>query len=182
MGRCAHLHFGKANCDTRAKIKIILDPPSEGTISPLVAAVIQYTLRFLRELAVIYRSVHRGHRHSSGSSEVSIWLSVDERSSHANYYMPCQSLANSSQASVIVASSLPARALLDEDSSLALVCLPLVLKRARNSARSLLTFPPLCSLHWLMSMAASKPCRVRCAAWCSKCSATSRRNKFLEPS
>ena len=79
MGRRVHIHFGRSDRDDRAKIKVIMDAASSGPISPIVATSVQCALASVRQLAQNFPSTDRGHKHSNGVSEISIWISHTER-------------------------------------------------------------------------------------------------------
>ena len=75
-----HVHIGRSDREDRAKIKLVLDPPSAGQISPIVATSVQCALASVRQLVQAHPSTDRGHKHSSGVSEVCIWVSYLRRS------------------------------------------------------------------------------------------------------
>ena len=79
MGRRVHIHFGRLDRDDRAKIEVILDSASSGQISPIVATSVQCALASVTQLAQNFPATDRGHKHSNGVSEISIWISHAER-------------------------------------------------------------------------------------------------------
>lgn len=79
-GRRVHMHIGRAQNVELSKVKIILDPPSAGAISPSVAISVRGALAAVRQLAVEHVAVDRGHKHSTGTSEVAIWIRMRSKS------------------------------------------------------------------------------------------------------
>lgn len=75
MGRRVHIHVGRALKDYHCKVKILLEPAEAGAVDPVVAAALLSMLASVRQLVLTHCAVDRGHRHSSGVSEIAIWLS-----------------------------------------------------------------------------------------------------------
>ena len=76
MGRKMHVVVGQALDSSKTKIKVVLDPPSSGTLGPFTAEAIIATLRLIRNWAIDGSAMDRGHKHSNGQSFVHIWLSI----------------------------------------------------------------------------------------------------------
>ena len=74
MGRRVHMSVGSAQDSNKTKFKITLEPPSSGEISIAAASCLTPMLLHLRDLAMAYPAVERGHHHSSGVAVVSIWI------------------------------------------------------------------------------------------------------------
>ena len=66
------MSIGSALDQTKAKYKIVLD--DEGGLMPATKYALCLALDQLRLLVEHHPAVDRGHRHSSGSSEVAIWV------------------------------------------------------------------------------------------------------------
>ena len=75
-GRKVHVAVGAAKDTSKCKVKIILQNANAGAMEQGAAAVVQSVLTHVRGLAQQYSSMDRGHKHSSGISEICIWLSV----------------------------------------------------------------------------------------------------------
>ena len=80
MGRMAHIVVGQALDCNKLKIKVVLEPPSSGAISPCTCFGVKSVLTWVRELLKDCVAMDRGHKHSSGRSEIAIWLEL--RSHH----------------------------------------------------------------------------------------------------
>jgi len=75
MGRRAHLVIGQALDSTKIKIKVVLDSPVEGPMNVHAATGVQAALQLVRHWVISHTAVDRGHRYSSGRSEVNVWIS-----------------------------------------------------------------------------------------------------------
>ena len=80
MGRMAHIVVGQALDCNKLKIKVVLEPPSSGAISPCTCFGVKSVLTWVRELLKDCVAMDRGHKHSSGRSEIAIRLEL--RSHH----------------------------------------------------------------------------------------------------
>ena len=78
MGRKAHIVVGQALDPNKLKVKIVLDPPSAGAISPSTCFGVTSVINWIRSLALTAVTMDRGHKHSNGMSEVAIWFSFRE--------------------------------------------------------------------------------------------------------
>lgn len=76
MGRSGHVVVGPALDPAKLKIRIVLQPPSVGALSPTARLGVQAVLAHVRQMAFQNVSVDRGHRFSSGQSEISIWIQL----------------------------------------------------------------------------------------------------------
>ena len=76
IGRIARLHAASALDATRAKVKIVLEPPCKGMLSPVVANMLTAQLLSLKQHVCRAVAVDRGHHHSDGSAEICFWLSA----------------------------------------------------------------------------------------------------------
>ena len=76
MGRRAHFAVGEARDSGKWKIKVCLRPPEEGSTDIAASAGLLALVIHLRHQVVHWVAVDRGHRYSSGVSEISIWLSA----------------------------------------------------------------------------------------------------------
>merc|ERR1712113_191677 len=75
MGRQARISTAAAFDSSRAKLRVVLLPASDGAISPILAQCLMEQLTALRPLIHSVVSVDRGHRHHDGMSEICFWLS-----------------------------------------------------------------------------------------------------------
>ena len=76
MGRMAHVVLGQAKDPNKLKVKVMLSPPMNGTISPCACFGVKSVLGWVRTLVSLSVAMDRGHKHSSGLSEISIWLNL----------------------------------------------------------------------------------------------------------
>ena len=78
MGRKAHIAVGQALDPDKLKVKIVLDTPSAGAISPSTCYGVMSLISWIRTLAQTAVTMDRDHKHSNGMSEVAIWFSFRE--------------------------------------------------------------------------------------------------------
>ena len=76
MGRIGHITVGPAQDPCKVKCRVVLHPTDAGALQPLPCRGISEILRTVRHLVVTHSSVDRGHRHTSGISEFSIWITI----------------------------------------------------------------------------------------------------------
>ena len=76
-GYVVHVAVSSAAQHGRAKIKIIISG-QDGCTSAITRATIGAVLGSIAELVKRNVAVDRGHKHSDGSTEVSIWVSLGE--------------------------------------------------------------------------------------------------------
>ena len=76
MGRCVHIHVGRAFDVNKSKIRFVLPSPASATINVATAFVVKELISSIRRMCSTdgVSCMDRGHKHSDGTSEVSIWL------------------------------------------------------------------------------------------------------------
>ena len=74
MGRAGHVQIGPAADPGKLKVRVVLHAPIEGALAETARVAIEAVLGQVRQLAAVCVATDRGHRHSSGLSEVAIWL------------------------------------------------------------------------------------------------------------
>ena len=74
MGRRVHVTIGRARDSNKIKVKVILDDPRSGAMDDLAAFAVRSIIHTVREWVTSNVAVDRGHKHSSGKSEVGIWI------------------------------------------------------------------------------------------------------------
>ena len=74
QGRSGHVLVGPAQDPRKLKVRIVLQRPAFGALSPSARMGVDAVLAHVRLLATQYVAVDRGHKHSSGLSEVAIWI------------------------------------------------------------------------------------------------------------
>ena len=74
MGRSLHMSIGAARDEGKLKVKFTLAPPSQGRYDPVVANSLNLVIQRLRGMAQEFEAMDRGHRHSDGTSVVSVWM------------------------------------------------------------------------------------------------------------
>ena len=84
MGRSGHVVVGPAQDPLKLKVKIVLQPPSLGALSIPARIGVEAVLAHVRQMATQHVAVDRGHKHSSGLSEVAIWIRMVSNSSGGN--------------------------------------------------------------------------------------------------
>ena len=75
MGRRGYMCIGAARDAAKYKVKVHLEPASAGVIDPMVRDALSRMLAGVRAMVQDGVAMDRGHRHTSGMSEVSIWVS-----------------------------------------------------------------------------------------------------------
>ena len=70
------MHVGPALDPTKIKYKILVLPAISGAVTPAVRIGMGSALSTLRLLSQQHVSVDRGHRHTDGTAEVCIWLTL----------------------------------------------------------------------------------------------------------
>ena len=76
MGRKGHVVFSEALDPCKLKIRIVLNSPGDGALGVAAAEGIKQVLQWTRQLAGTNICVDRGHKFSSGISEVCIWVKM----------------------------------------------------------------------------------------------------------
>jgi hypothetical protein len=74
MGRKVHVAIGQAKDIGKFKVKIILQPPSLGAADNGTVFGVTSMLTHIRKLVIDHSAMDRGHKHSSGVSEIAIWI------------------------------------------------------------------------------------------------------------
>lgn len=74
-GRIIHIVAGQAKTPDKMKLQIILHPAADGTSSAFGCEHLRAQLLHLRQVIQCGISIDKGHKHSSGYSEVAIWIS-----------------------------------------------------------------------------------------------------------
>ena len=82
QGTPAHISVGSAAALDRGKAKLVIEHAGAPT-SPMARALLIDTLDSLAWRASIVRTVDRGHKHSTGSSEICIWFTALPTQAHA---------------------------------------------------------------------------------------------------
>ena len=72
LGRSGHVIIGPAQGPLKLKVRIVLQPPSSGALSAAARVSVEMVLANVRTPTTQHVAVHRGHRHSSGLSEIAI--------------------------------------------------------------------------------------------------------------
>ena len=73
-GRKLHLTWAQAQSHGQLKIKVILHCNGEGSMSAFARTLMMEQLQRLRELVSSHTCVDRGHKYTSGISEVCFWV------------------------------------------------------------------------------------------------------------
>ena len=74
MGRDLHISLGAARDEGKLKVRFTLAPPSQGRHDLIVADSLNLVMQRLRGMAQEYEAMDCGHRHSDGTSIVSVWM------------------------------------------------------------------------------------------------------------
>ena len=82
MGRRGHISIGSARDGNKYKIKISLEPADAGVIDPAVLFAVTKILGTVRDMVQHGVATDRGHKHSSGHSEICIWVSLAQPVDH----------------------------------------------------------------------------------------------------
>ena len=69
-----HIVAGQAQDPTKMKLRIVLHDPADGMISEFVRGSLLLQLDLIRKLVADNSAMDRGHKHSNGISEISIWI------------------------------------------------------------------------------------------------------------
>ena len=91
MLRGGFISIGESADASKMKIKITLRPASDAALSESVSLGLQSSLAALRSLVVSHVATDRGHKHSDGSSVISIWIAFAPRH-HQKAHAPRQAI------------------------------------------------------------------------------------------
>ena len=101
VGRKGHISFGEARDAKKLKVKIVLEPACEEPPSQIVRLGLNTSILAIRGLAQKHVSVDRGHKHSSGKTEINVWISFAHDKTAASFVPSLEVAALPMERSVI---------------------------------------------------------------------------------